>query len=136
MVPMKTIGLVLFTLLGLAFPALAVEYQGKIIDGQKFTGTVYSYQTGGLYEAQIEFDGGQAWIYFAGGEKVRVTLHQRVLTDLAGIEAYGRPGYLALGRSFSVGLGSDSGDNWGTPATRALAGYWRINLDAKEINRP
>lgn len=63
---MKTIGTALLTLCLLSSPSLAAQYQGKTIDGRKLTAKVYSYETGGVYAAQVQFDRDRAALVFAG----------------------------------------------------------------------
>ena len=46
---MKVLGLFLPVLFLLATPAMAVEYQGKNIDGKKLDAKAYYSQTGGVY---------------------------------------------------------------------------------------
>jgi len=66
---MKNLGLVLLSLFLLTAPALAVEYQGRSLDGKKLPAKVYNYATGGVYDAQVRFEKQRATIYFSAGTK-------------------------------------------------------------------
>ncbi len=126
---MKAIGLTLSALLLLATPTLAAEYQGKTLDGRKLAARVYSYNTGGVYDAQVEFKGYLATVYFANGGQLLIRLNQRTITDPSNILGYGRIGQLPLSRSFGVGLRSDNGITGGlTIGAGRFEDLWRINL--------
>ncbi|WP_421655960.1 hypothetical protein [Leptothermofonsia sp. ETS-13] len=126
---MKAIGFIFSTLLLLATPTLAADYQGRTLDGRKLTAKVYSYNTGGVYDAQVEFKGDLATIYFANGGQLLIRLNQRTITDPSNILGYGRIGQIPLGRSLGVGLRSDNGLTGGlTLSAGRLEDLWRINL--------
>ena len=101
--------------------ALAAEYRGQLIDGRKLSAKVYSYETGGVYEAQVHFDRDQAAIVFAGGGQLTLRLKQSQVSDPGQIEAQGGLGQIPLGRLFSLGLSSGE--------SHPLQGLWSIRLD-------
>jgi hypothetical protein len=68
---MNVVATVTLLLLLLTTPALAAEYQDQVIDSRKFTTRVYSYETGGLFGAEVEFRGDRATIHFASGGQQR-----------------------------------------------------------------
>jgi hypothetical protein len=128
---MKAPGLLVSALaLLLTPPTLAVEYQGKNIDGRKLPANIYSYKTGGLYEAQVQFKQDFATIYFVNGSQLTIRLNQRTITDPKNILGYGRPGQIPLSRWLAVGVGSEAGlsGNVALGAGR-LEDLWSIQLN-------
>jgi hypothetical protein len=110
-----------------------VESQGRNIDGRKLDAQVYSYQTGGVFDAQVEFNQDLATIYFAGGGQLTIRLNQRTVADPDNILGYGRLGQIPLSRSFAIGLSSDNGLRGGlTIGAGRLDDLWRIRLKSFE----
>lgn len=128
--PIKRIGIVLSLLFLLTPPARAAEYQGKNIDGRSFAAEVYSYETGGVYQAEVQFKQDQAAITFAGGGQLTIKLRQPNISDVSQIEGYGEPGRIYLGNVLSIGLESDRATNQPVLSGRLSFGNsWRIRLD-------
>ncbi len=116
----------------LAAAANAAEYQGKNIDGRKFTAKAYSYETGGIYNVQVQFKQNQATLYFASGSQKTIRLKQESINNPADIEGYS-PGPFSVGVggiSFSVGIGiaDRDVDNLQPPRPHPFEGFWRISL--------
>ncbi len=109
--------------------AIAAEYQGQNIDGQRFAATAQSRETGGVYDVEVEFKGNKATLYFEGGSRQRIRLNQAVITDPKEIYGWGRPFTLNIGGVFNIGLTDRLPDNLEDPSPRPLAGYWRIRLN-------
>jgi len=124
---MKALGLLASALLLLPLPVSAVEYQGQNIDNRMLDAKVYSYATGGVYDAQVRFRQNEATIYFVNGDRLNVRLSQRVITDPSDIQGFGRIGFFNLGGIF---LGLDNNDF----GNRQLAGYWKISLKQIDVN--
>jgi hypothetical protein len=132
---MKVFGLAVSTLLLLATPTLAVEYQGKSVDGRKLAAKIYSYKTGGVFDAHVQFKGDLATIFFANGGQLMIRLNQRTITNPSNVLGYGRLGQIPLGRSFGIGLGSDDGLTGGlTIGAGRLDDLWSINLNPSDLN--
>jgi len=126
---MKAVWFTLAMLLWQMSPLLAVEYNGKRIDGQTFSAKVYSYETGAVYDAQVQFDHNQVTIQFPGGSQMIGRLQQSVIRNPGQIEVFGSPGRIPLGNVFSIGLSNGfSGDNFANPSS-SLSNYWRISID-------
>lgn len=121
---MKNLGLVLFALFLLTMPALAVEYQGRNLDGKKLAAKAYYYATGGVYNVQVRFEQERATIYFAEGNQITIQLRRQVITDPKNIEGFGKLGYYPLSRHFSIGLESDNNEQ--LAESDSLEGYWRM----------
>ncbi|HAA29185.1 MAG TPA: hypothetical protein DCE56_17650 [Cyanobacteria bacterium UBA8553] len=128
---MKVFGLVLSALILLTTPAVAVEYQGKNLDGKKLTGQAYFSETGGVYDVQVLFKRNRATIYFVNGSQTTIKLRQQVITDPSDIQGVGGLGRFDLGGLLSIGL--DSGEH---PIGKPLQGFWRISLDLTDFNNP
>jgi hypothetical protein len=126
---MKIFALVASVLLMLTTPTLAAEYRGRTIDGKKLPVKVYSYATGGVFDAEVEFKKNIATVYFVGGSQLMLRLNQPTITDSNSILGYGRVGQFPLGRSFSIGIGGDTGsiDSLSIGAG-SLNDLWRITL--------
>lgn len=126
----RSLGLALL-LSGLCVPAaIAVEYQGKVIDGQKFDATAYSHESGGTFNVKVQFKNKQATLYFVNGGKQTIRLDSREIEDPQEIVGWGRPFGVRLGEFFNVGL-SDNRDlhNLEPTGTRAFEGLWTLSLD-------
>ena len=129
---MKVFGLILSTLLLLATPVFAVEYQGKDIDGRMLNGKAYNYETGGVYNVQVQFKKNKATLYFSSGEQLTIKLSQQVIADPKNIQGVGRLGFLNAGGIFNFGLYNDDNSNRQPPGQNPLAGFWRISLEKIE----
>ncbi|BAY41710.1 hypothetical protein NIES2111_61060 (plasmid) [Nostoc sp. NIES-2111] len=130
---MKMFGLVVSALLLLNAPALAVEFKGQDIDGQKLPAKAYYYATGGVYKVQVIFNKQQATIFFEDGNKITIQLNNSVITESNNIEGFGKLGQYRVTNGLSIGLVYD---NDGINASgsqlqqsNALEGLWRISLD-------
>jgi hypothetical protein len=130
---MKVLALVLSALLLLTTRVIAVEYQGKNIDGRKLVAKAYYYKTGAVYKVQVRFKQNRATIYFVNGEQVTIKLRHRVITDPSRIEGFGSPGLFNLGGIFSAGLGYDNLGNSRHLGLQSLEGFWRISLEQTDI---
>lgn len=131
---MKILGLILSTLLLLATPVSAVEYQGKNIDNRMLDAKVYNYATGGVYNVQVRFKQNEATIYFNSGEQLTIRLSQRVITDPNNIQGFGRLGFINAGGIFSFGLYNDDLSNRQPPGSNPLTGFWIISLKQTDVN--
>jgi hypothetical protein len=112
--------------------AIAVEYQGKNIDGRRFRGQVYSYETGGVFQVEVEFRKKQATLYFVNGSRQTVRLKRSKILDPKDIEVWSR-GFFTIGDIFSVGVADDSSDNLQPPRPRPFEGFWRISLQEADL---
>jgi len=130
---MKVLGLVLSALLLLATPSIAVEYQGKNIDGRKLAAKAYYSKTGAVYKVQVQFKKNRATIYFVNGGQVTIRLSHRVITDPSSIEGFGSPGVFNLGGIFSAGLAYDNLSNRQPLGPQSFEGFWRISLEDPAI---
>ncbi|MEH1846215.1 MAG: hypothetical protein V7L25_14760 [Nostoc sp.] len=130
---MKPLGLVLPIFLMLVTPAIAVEFKGQNIDGQKLPARAYYYATGGVYKVQVRFHKKRATIYFDDGNQTTIRLNQQVITDSNNIEGFGKLGQYPLNGIFSVGLVYDN--NWlgssdsQSQQSNPLSGLWKISLE-------
>jgi hypothetical protein len=112
--------------------AFAAEYQGKNIDGRRFRGQVYSYETGGVFQVEVEFRKKQAILYFVNGSQQTVRLKRSKILDPKDIEVWSR-GFFSIGDIFSVGVADDSSDNLQPPRPRPFEGFWRISLQDADL---
>jgi hypothetical protein len=117
---------------GMGSTAIAAEYQGKNIDGRRFKGQVYSYETGGIFEVEVEFHKKQATLYFVNGSQQTVRLKQSKILDPKGIEVWSR-GFFTIGDIFSLGVADNSSDNLQPPRPRPFEGFWRISLQDTDL---
>lgn len=132
---MKWVGLTLTILLLQMPPVRAAEYQGKTIDGRTFPAQVYSYETGAVYDVQVQFNKDRATIEFPAGGRFIARLQHPVITDPAQIEVFGSPGRIPLGSSFSIGLNyAGSSDPLSPNPPNPLANFWSIRIDAAHLN--
>ena len=133
---MKGLEFVASALLLVAMPAHAIEYQGRTIDGKKLPAKVFSYQTGGVYNAQVEFRQDLATVTFEGGSQLILRLNQSTITDPSDISGYGRLGQLPLSRWLGIGLRSDNGLTGGVAfGAGRVEDLWRINLNPADLDR-
>lgn len=123
---MKLFGLTLSTLLLLAPGAVAAEYQGKILDSQPFEAQVYSFATGGVFQATVKFDDRRATIQFVNGDQLWTTVDQTI-TNPDRIVA--RSGLNLFGLGLRVGYSLDKRPGPGPQ------GLWLINLDDADLKR-
>jgi hypothetical protein len=130
---MKMLGFVLPILLLLGTPAIAVEFKGQNIDGQKLPARAYYYATGGVYKVQVSFHNKRATIYFEDGNQTTIQLNQQVITDSNNIEGFGKLGQYPVNNIFSVGL--VYGNDWANSSSdqlqtsNPLDGLWKISLE-------
>lgn len=130
---MKMFGLVVSALLLLNAPALAVEFKGQDIDGQKLPAKAYYYATGGVYKVQVIFNKQQATIFFEDGNKITIQLNNSVITESNNIEGFGKLGQYRVTNGLSIGLVYDNDEinaiGSQLQQSNALEGLWRISLD-------
>lgn len=126
-------GLVVSALLLLNAPALAVEFKGQDIDGQKLPAKAYYYATGGVYKVQVIFNKQQATIFFEDGNKITIQLNNSVITESNNIEGFGKLGQYRVTNGLSIGLVYDNDEinaiGSQLQQSNALEGLWRISLD-------
>jgi len=67
---------------------MAAEYNGYDIDGESFSCTAYSYDTGNYYYVTVEFSGSDVTIYFDNGGYITVTIDDEEIDDPSSISAY------------------------------------------------
>ena len=65
----------------------AAEYNGEDVDGQSYNATVYSNDTGNTYNAEVEFNGGEATLYFDNGGQRTLSLDDEEIDDSGDISA-------------------------------------------------
>jgi hypothetical protein len=123
--------LVLCTVL-LANSAIAAEYHGKNIDGKRFAGKVYSYETGGVFDAKVEFQNKKAVLHFVNGGQQTIRLKRAEIKDPRNIVGFSR-GFFNIGGIFSVGVADDSSSNTEPPRPRPFEGFWRISLNEADL---
>ncbi|WP_375494464.1 hypothetical protein [uncultured Nostoc sp.] len=129
---MKVLGLVLSVLLLLGKSAVAVEFKGQNIDGQKLPARAYYYATGGVYKVQVRFHNRRATIYFDDGNQITIQLKAQVITDSKNIEGFGKLGQYPVNSTFSVGLVYDNdwtGSSGQFQQSNPLDGLWKISLE-------
>jgi hypothetical protein len=112
--------------------AIAAEYHGKNIDGKRFAGKVYAYETGGVFDVQVEFQKKKAILYFVNGGQQTLRLKRSEISDPRNIVAWSR-GFLNIGGIFSVGVADDSSSNTEPPRPRPFEGFWRITLNEADL---
>ena len=66
----------------------AAEYNGRDIDGESFSCTAFSYNTGKYYYAQVEFYGDEATLFFSNGGRVVLTIDDEEIDDPSSISAF------------------------------------------------
>lgn len=113
--------LTLLLLTFLAPTAMAAEYQGRTLDGQPLKARVYAYETGGVFDATVEFEGRRAMIQFVNGSQLWAVVDKTIknpnrIRATTGLQIFG------------VGLGAGYG-SLSLPATRPLQGIWLIDLE-------
>jgi hypothetical protein len=112
-------------------PVYAAEYQGKPIDGQKFPAKAYSYETGGVFDIQVEFQKKRATMYFVNGGKKTIRLKRSEIVDPQNIVGWG-VGVFNLGGVFGIGISKENG-NLESPHPRPFEGLWRIILQESAL---
>lgn len=131
----QVLTLPLLILMLLAAPATAVEYQGKNIDDRRFKAQAYSYETGGLYDVQVQFKHKKATLYFENGGKETVRLKRQTITDPNRIEGYAPgPFSVVLADILKLRLTHGGGGNLEPPSPRPLEGFWSISLREGELD--
>ena len=126
------VALISAALWGASGRANAAEYQGQNIDGRRLHGKAYSYETGGLFEAEIVFQQKQATLYFVNGSEQKVRLSQPKIRDLKNIEAT-NVGLFNIGGFINFGLTTDRDNNLDRPRPRPFEGFWRVSLNEGEL---
>jgi hypothetical protein len=122
--------------LGAIERAIAAEYQGQNIDGQRFSGMIYSHETGGRFNVDVEFKGKTATVYFVNGGKKLLKLNSRTIRNPREIHGWSQ-GIFSIGTVFSIGVAQDTG-NREDPYPRPFSGYWTLDVRELEdaINTP
>ncbi len=113
---------------------LALEYQGKNIDGRRIDARAYYQGTGGVYRVQVEFRGDRATLYFENGGETTIYLRRAQITDTDKIEGVGRLGYWPVNNIFSIGLENQNQKEIGGFGNRA--DLWVIEPDRESLQRP
>jgi hypothetical protein len=114
-------------------PAIAAEYQGDNIDGRTFSGQVYSFETGGVFDVEVVFKQKRATLYFVNGSRQTILLNNPVITDPADIVGWGKPFAFGVGGGLRIGIADDDLGNTGPPRPRPFEGLWRISLKAEDL---
>ncbi|HEY9825864.1 MAG TPA: hypothetical protein V6D19_10475 [Stenomitos sp.] len=126
----RFIGMVFVGLL--ALPVYGAEYQGRSVDGRRLSAKVYSYETGGVFDAQVVFQRKWATLYFVNGSEQKVRLRRSRITNPA--EIYGwSVGLLNIGGIFNVGIAKDSPNNLEPSGPRPFERMWRISLKDADL---
>ncbi len=135
---MKVLWLVLSATLLLTMPAVAIEYQGKNIDGRKLPAKAYNYSTGEEYNVQISFDANRATIYFNDDTRTTIWLSQRVISNPKDIKGFEKLGQFPVDETFSLGLYSDtiSARNEEPVNSTPIETFWKLSLESAEFNKP
>lgn len=107
--------------------AIAAEYQGHNIDGQTFAATAYSYETGGLFDIQVQFNERRATMTFAGGSQQTIRLNRPVIRDPSRIFGRSR-GLISIGGLLNIDLIESRVDNIQPSRPQPFEGLWRISL--------
>ncbi len=113
--------------------AIAAEYQGKNVDGKKIPAQVYSSETGGVFDAQVEFKQKQALVYFEGGSRQRILLNSPVITDPTNIVGWGQPFSVNIGGGVRFGIVDSDPGNTEPVRPRLSEGLWRISVKAEDL---
>jgi hypothetical protein len=111
--------------------AQAAEYQGKNIDGQRWAAKAYSYETGGVFDIQVEFQKKRATMYFVNGSRKTIRLKRSEINDPKNIVGWSL-GVFNIGGVFGIGLSQDYG-NREPPRPRAFEGLWRIMINDSQL---
>jgi hypothetical protein len=111
--------------------AQAAEYQGKNIDGQRWAAKAYSYETGGVFDVQVEFQKKRATMYFVNGSRKTIRLKRAEIADPKNIVGWSL-GVFNIGGIFGIGISQDSG-NRESPRPRPFEGLWRIIINDSEL---
>ena len=74
----------------LAFPSIGntAEYQGSYLDGDSYSCTAYSNDTGNYYYLTCEFSGTDVYLYFENGGYITVSMDDEEIDDPSSISAY------------------------------------------------
>ena len=112
-------------------PAIAAEYRGQNIDGQRFAATAYSHETGGTFAVEIEFKDRWATLYFVNGGERRIRLKQAEIQNLQQIDGW-EAGLFNVGGFLSFKIADVLG-NREAPRPRPFEGFWSVSLQEGEI---
>src|SRR5215472_10568499 len=74
-------------LLCITVPALAADYQGRNLDGTRYSAFARSFVTGKYYPARVVFDQNQANVLLESGERLNLVLEDERIDDLEEILA-------------------------------------------------
>jgi hypothetical protein len=66
----------------------AAEYNGYSIDGNTYSCSAYSYDTGNYYDVVAEFSGTDVIIHFNNGSYITVTMDDEEIDDPDSISTY------------------------------------------------
>lgn len=69
-------------------PTHSAEYNGRNIDGERFSANAYSYDTSKWYNVTVVFDGDEARIRFSNGHTLKLDLDDEEIDDPHNISAY------------------------------------------------
>ena len=74
----------------IAIPSIgnAAEYQGSDLDGDSFSCTAYSYDTGSYYYLTCEFSDSDVYLHFDNGGYITVSMDEDEIDDPSSISAY------------------------------------------------
>ena len=84
----KSLQILAILLLFQSVPAYGAEYLGTDIDGELYSATAFSYNTGKFYYVDVEFSGSDAYIYFPKGGYIIVSLDYEEIGDPNNISAF------------------------------------------------
>ncbi|MHB0970005.1 MAG: hypothetical protein ACYC7A_17840 [Thermoanaerobaculia bacterium] len=118
---MVRVGVILIAFLSL--PAAAAEYEGRSLDGQSYSCSAFSYDTGKYYELDVEFSGTEATLTFMNGTTVILEIDDEEIEDPGSISAfdYAAGNYWDLDISSEVvGGGSPSPPRRLAPSIRSV----------------
>jgi hypothetical protein len=113
--------------------AIAAEYQGQNIDGRRFSGQVYSFETGGVFDVEVVFKQKRATLYFVNGSQQTILLNNPIISDPSDIVGWGRPFFWSLGGVFRVGVADSDFGNTEPARPRPFEGLWRISVNPDDL---
>jgi len=77
-----------FVLCFVALTSSAAEFKGRNLDGESFSATAFSYDTGKFYTVDIEFDGTEAVLTFDNGNTLTLELNEEEIDDPSSVSAF------------------------------------------------